>query len=76
MARANKQQQQKKTTFRGHADLSGLRDKVPRSCSAEEHRYRDGSKSVVRHVQSGWSTGGSSKRPWNPVYIEMHEEGI
>ena len=25
-------------------------DKIPRSCSAEEHRYRDGSRSVVRHV--------------------------
>ena len=33
--------------------LSGLCDKIPRNCSAEEHRYRDGSRSVVRHVQSG-----------------------
>ena len=55
--------------------LSGLCDKIPRG-SAEEHRYRDGSRSVVRHVQSGWSTGGSSERPWNPVYIGLHEGGI
>ena len=27
-------------------------------------------------VQSGWSTGGSSERPWNPVYIGLHEGGI
>ena len=30
-----------------HPDFSGLRDKIPKSCSAEEHRYRDGSRSVV-----------------------------
>ena len=58
-----------------HPDLSGLYDKIPRSCSAEEHRYKDGSRSVVRHVQSGWSTGGSSEQPWNPVYIGLHEGG-
>ena len=34
------------------------------------------SRSVVRHVQSGWRTGGSSERPWNPVYIGLHEGGI
>ena len=46
-----------------------------RSCSTEEHRDRDGSRSVVRRVQSGYSTEGSSERPWNPVYIGLHEEG-
>ena len=37
---------------------------------------RDGKRSVVSHVQSGWSTRGSSEQPWNPVYIGLHEGGI
>ena len=35
-----------------HPDLDKLCNKLPRSCFAEKHRYRDGSRSVVRHVQS------------------------